>query len=125
MNDENFEVEIDDTSRYLLGLSPDRYDPSREKYKHMLYLVAYDICQARRLRRVAKVCEDYGFRVEYSVFECDLSEEDFRHFWDDLSREIDPREDSILAYRICASCVRRIVSLGNVIRPTKPLVYMA
>ena len=117
-------LKIDDTSRYQIGIADERYDHSEEKYKDMLYLVAYDICQPRRLRRVAKVCEDYGIRVEYSVFECDLSEEHFGQLWEDLSREIDHEVDTILAYRVCAACVREIESMGNVVRPGKPLVYI-
>jgi len=37
------------------------------------YLVAYDICDPRRLRRVCAVMESYGQRLQYSVFLCDLS----------------------------------------------------
>ena len=124
MNDEKFEVEIDDTTRYQVGATTDVYAPREEKYKDMLYLVAYDICQPRRLRRVAKVCEDCGIRGEYSVFEYDLSEDSFSQLWEDLSREIDHEVDTILAYRVCAACVREIESMGNVVRPGKPLVYI-
>ena len=37
------------------------------------YLVAYDISEPRRLRRVCGVMESYGQRLQYSVFLCDLS----------------------------------------------------
>ena len=37
------------------------------------YLVCYDICDDKRLRRVAEVCSDFGIRLQYSVFECDLN----------------------------------------------------
>jgi CRISPR-associated protein Cas2 len=36
------------------------------------FLVSYDIANPRRLRRVAKICESYGTRLQYSVFECPL-----------------------------------------------------
>ena len=36
------------------------------------YLVSYDICNPKRLRRVAKVMEGFGVRLQYSVFECPL-----------------------------------------------------
>ncbi len=38
------------------------------------YLVSYDICEPKRLRRVAKVLEGFGVRLQYSVFECPLDE---------------------------------------------------
>ena len=37
------------------------------------YLVAYDICDPNRLRKVAKICEDFGMRRQYSVFVCRLA----------------------------------------------------
>jgi hypothetical protein len=46
--------------------------PACKEVLHMLHLVAYDISDPKRLSRVARVCKDYGIRVEYSVFECDL-----------------------------------------------------
>ena len=38
------------------------------------YLVSYDICHPKRLRRVAKTLEGFGVRLQYSVFECALDE---------------------------------------------------
>lgn len=37
------------------------------------YIVAYDITEPKRLRKVFRVCQDYGNHLQYSVFECDLS----------------------------------------------------
>jgi CRISPR-associated protein Cas2 len=108
---------------YLIGVTVMAYDPSTEKYRNMLHLVAYDIRHPVRLRRVAKVCEDFGLRVEYSVFECDLSDEHFHRLWVALQQVID-KEDAILAYRICGSCVQRIESMGCVVRPGRPLIYL-
>ena len=113
-----------DPERYEVGETVFEIDLSKERYKNMLYLVAYDIRHPRRLHRVAKVCTDYGIRVEYSVFECDLSDDQFARLWIDLIKEIDADEDAILAYRICGSCVQCIKSLGHVSRPGKPLLYM-
>ncbi|MBN4055502.1 CRISPR-associated endonuclease Cas2 [bacterium AH-315-K03] len=44
----------------------------------MMVLVTYDVSMedaggARRLRRIAKTCLDYGVRVQYSIFECDVA----------------------------------------------------
>ena len=38
----------------------------------MRIVVSYDISDDKRRRKVAKIMEGYGFRVQYSVFECDL-----------------------------------------------------
>ena len=41
--------------------------------KRHRFLVCYDIADAKRLRRVARVCESYGRRIQFSVFESTLS----------------------------------------------------
>ncbi|MBM3855222.1 MAG: CRISPR-associated endonuclease Cas2, partial [Verrucomicrobia bacterium] len=50
----------------------------------MLTLIAYDVTDAKRLHKVAKVCEDWGVRVQYSVFECRLEADTFDRFWEEL-----------------------------------------
>ncbi|MFA7172501.1 MAG: CRISPR-associated endonuclease Cas2 [Kiritimatiellia bacterium] len=90
----------------------------------MLWLVAYDIASPKRLHRIAKTCLDYGVRVEKSVFECDLEEEVFATFWQELNERIDPAEDAIVAYRICATCVREALSAGTLVRPETVLAYI-
>lgn len=37
------------------------------------FIVSYDISDAKRLRKVFRVCQDYGNHLQYSVFECDLN----------------------------------------------------
>ena len=100
------------------------YDPAQKEIKHMLHLVAYDISNPRRLRHVAQTCEDFGVRVEYSLFECDLPPDRFSMLWDELNQLIDPDEDSLLAYRICADCVSKTLSSGAVVRPEKAMLYI-
>ena len=76
--------------------------------KQMLSIVAYDITDHKRLARVAKVCEDFGVRVQYSVFECRLESDRFEEFWIALQLEIEPAEDRLVAYKVCAACARQI-----------------
>ena len=120
----DFEQTIDDYNRYTLGITYNEFNPAEEEYKHMLHLVAYDIRTPKRLRLVAKTCQDFGIRVEYSVFECDLSEDHFQTFCTSLQNIIDPDEDCILAYKICGSCVAKMESMGAVTRPGKTLLYI-
>ena len=68
-------------------------------------LVSYDVNTAdkagpRRLRRVAKVCKDYGQRVQYSVFECSVNEMDLERLRSKLTKIIDEREDSLRIYHL-------------------------
>ena len=78
----------------------------------MRYLVVYDICDPKRLRRVAKACEDYGFRVQKSVFECEVEDEIFQRLWNRLVELIDTDADHVRAYSLCARCVGGMTSMG-------------
>ncbi|NDP38315.1 MAG: CRISPR-associated endonuclease Cas2 [Rhodoferax sp.] len=71
----------------------------------MLVLVCYDVCTEtkagrRRLRRVAKVCESTGQRVQKSVFECQLDVAQFEALERELLAEIDAQQDCLRLYRI-------------------------
>jgi len=78
----------------------------------MLTLVAYDITDPKRLHRVAKVCEDWGMHIQYSLFECRLEANAFDRFWAELCAVIDPKTDKLTAFKICAKCSREIRSQG-------------
>lgn len=60
------------------------------------YLVAYDICDAKRLRRVFKTCRDYGEHLQYSVFECDLSPRELAELEGKLTAILKHDEDQVL-----------------------------
>jgi len=69
----------------------------------MLVLVTYDVSTvtkagARRLRRVARACKDYGQRVQKSVFECKVERKDWIVFKDRLLNEINETQDSLRFY---------------------------
>lgn len=113
-----------DLATYQIGETAPRFIPNEQEPRFMVHIVAYDITEPKRLRLVAKTCEDYGYRIEKSVFECDLTEEKFRDFWAALNRIIDQDEDALIAYRVCKSCVREIHSAGVVERSSMPLVYI-
>lgn len=60
------------------------------------YLVCYDIAHPKRLRRVAKVLEAYGTRLQYSVFECPLDETRLEQAKADLREVINTEHDQVL-----------------------------
>ena len=76
-------------------------------------------CQSL-LRRVAEVCEDYGVRVQKSLFECWLEEERFDKLWASLTAVVDAEEDALAAYVLDRSCVRRRRAAGKAMVPTQP-----
>jgi CRISPR-associated protein Cas2 len=80
------------------------------------YIVAYDISDPKRLRKVAQTCEDFGHRRQYSVFLCRLSTRDLVRLKSRLYDIIDLKEDQVLFIPLCARCVQQIEAMG---RPTE------
>lgn len=60
------------------------------------YLVSYDIANPKRLRNVAKTCESFGSRIQYSVFECPLSDLKLEQLKAALHEIIHHEDDQIL-----------------------------
>lgn len=61
------------------------------------YLIAYDISDPKRLRRVIKVMEAYGQRLQYSVFLCDLSGLERTRWNQDVIDVVHLGEDSVIS----------------------------
>lgn len=83
----------------------------------MRYLITYDICHPKRLRRVARTCEDFGVRMQKSVFECDLDPAYFKLLWDALAELVVEDEDFIGVYTLCSACRERVQTMGRMGRP--------
>ena len=84
----------------------------------MMVVVTYDVNThtkegRRRLRRVAKACEDYGQRVQLSVFECIVEPEQFVVLKDRLLNEYDPSKDSLRFYFLGKNWKNRIEHQGS------------
>ncbi len=60
------------------------------------YLVCYDICDDKRLRKVFKTMRDFGDHLQYSIFECQFTPSDLVRCRHVLSEIIDHREDQVL-----------------------------
>lgn len=60
------------------------------------FLVSYDICHPKRLRRVAKAMEGFGVRLQYSVFECALDEKRLNKMKSELQTILNHDEDQVL-----------------------------
>jgi CRISPR-associated protein Cas2 len=83
----------------------------------MLVLITYDVTTEtlegqRRLRRVAKVCENYGQRVQKSVFECLVDPSQWAILRGLLTKEIDENEDSLRFYYLGKNWKPRIEHVG-------------
>ena len=83
----------------------------------MFVIVSYDVATdegkgQRRLRRVAKACEDYGQRVQYSVFECIVDPAQWTKLKERLISEIDTEKDSLRFYYLGSNWHHRVEHIG-------------
>lgn len=95
----------------------------------MLVLVAYDVsvettAGKRRLRHIAKLCLDWGQRVQNSVFECLLDPAQWTELRAGLIQEINPETDSLRFYFLGKNWKRRVEHVGAkpTYNPEGPLI---
>ena len=63
-----------------------------------LYIVSYDITEPRRWRKVFKLMNGHGDRLQYSVFRCALSDRERIELIEKLSRAVKHTEDQVLFF---------------------------
>lgn len=85
----------------------------------MYILITYDVdtiseTGQKRLRQVAKACQDYGQRVQNSVFECEVTEAQFTLLKNRIESIINEKLDSIRFYFLRRNDQRRVSALGKV-----------
>ncbi len=95
----------------------------------MHVLITYDVSTTdtegkRRLRRVAKLCENWGQRVQNSVFECKLTPAQYVTLKKNLADIMNPKTDSIRFYLLGKEWHRRVEQVGQdrSIDPDAPLI---
>jgi CRISPR-associated protein Cas2 len=79
------------------------------------YIVTYDVCNPKRLRKAFNTCKAYGTHLQLSVFECDLSKTDLVKLKYDLNEIIHATEDQVLFVELGPTAERgkrAIESLG-------------
>ena len=86
----------------------------------MKIIVAYDISDPDRLRQVAKISEDYGDRVQKSIFELDVKAGVLREMKSRIEAVIDPEVDGVKYFLLCERCaayIPEIIGKGIFIDP--------
>jgi CRISPR-associated protein Cas2 len=83
----------------------------------MLVLITYDVSTItsagqRRLRKVSKVCQNYGQRVQNSVFECVVDAAQFTSLKLELTAIIDESQDSLRFYQLGNNYKSKVEHLG-------------
>jgi CRISPR-associated protein Cas2 len=79
----------------------------------MFTVIAYDVADDARREKVSALLEDFGRRVNYSVFECLLDGEELDRLRGQLRERIDHRRDRIVFYRVCETCRAKRTMIGT------------
>ena len=77
--------------------------------KKNFIVIAYDISDDRRRSHVVKLLEKVGLRINFSVFECLLTDTQYAKLKTEIYKEIKPKEDTVVYYPICIDCYTKIV----------------
>lgn len=78
----------------------------------MRLIISYDIVDNKRRTKLAKRLLNFGARVQYSVFECDLDAKQLAQLKKQVLPGLNLEEDSLRIYQICENCVENIQSFG-------------
>ncbi|UQZ85493.1 CRISPR-associated endonuclease Cas2 [Paenibacillus konkukensis] len=83
----------------------------------MLVLITYDVSTVsgagqRRLRKVSKLCQNYGQRVQHSVFECIVDATQLTVLKLKLLDVIDPEQDSLRIYQLGNNYKNKVEHIG-------------
>ena len=88
----------------------------------MRYVISYDIESDRTRRKMAKLLEGYGVRIQYSVFECNLTDKRFQKLYKEIFQLTSGKSDgSVRFYSICKNCEDKIVTIGKPLNELKML----
>ena len=79
----------------------------------MFYLICYDVVKDKRRNKVAKLLEGYGLRVQKSVFECMLTDNQYAMVNRKLNKYLNADEDQLRFYPMSGHTRRKVVILGT------------
>jgi len=79
----------------------------------MNMIVAYDIAEPRRLSKVAKLIQDYGVRVQKSIFEVDVDAGRFTEMKARVEEVIEASEDGVKYFPLCEKCAGTVEIIGQ------------
>lgn len=79
----------------------------------MNVVVSYDISEDKRRSKIHKILKSYGQWMQYSVFECDLTDTQYAKLRSRLHKLIKPEQDSIRFYFLCRCCQDKVERIGG------------
>ena len=77
--------------------------------RKLFVVVAYDIVKTKNRNKVAELLEQYGKRMNLSVFECMFTASQLRRLKVEIHKYLDPKKDQVVYYILCVDCYSKIV----------------
>jgi len=78
-----------------------------------MYFVSYDIANPKRLVKISKTLENFGLRVQFSFFECEMEKQMMESLKEKLLEVLNSKEDSLRIYPLCEDCLKKTSTLGE------------
>lgn len=79
-------------------------------------VITYDIVDDKRRARLYNFLKEFGVGSQYSVFECRLELNEIRLIRRWCSDNLDIEEDSLRIYRVCSTCMNKVIVQGQGIK---------
>lgn len=79
----------------------------------MHVVVAYDIPEDKRRTKIHSILKSYGQWMQFSLFECNLTDTQYAKLRSRLNKTIDPQQDSVRFYFLCACCESKVERIGG------------
>lgn len=79
----------------------------------MHIVITYDISDDKRRTKIHNILKSYGQWMQYSVFECDLTQTQYAKLRNRLNKLIKPSDDSIRFYSLCECCRTKVERIGG------------
>ncbi len=76
-------------------------------------MISYDIQEQGPRRKIQKTLEGFGQRVQFSVFECSLTDRRYSELKEKIVSFMKKETDSLRFYRLCEHCVKKIEIQGS------------
>lgn len=75
-------------------------------------MICYDIANPKRLKRTAKILENFGIRAQYSFFQCEISHKMLNNLIGKILEVIDTDYDYLFVYPLCEECSQKAITDG-------------
>jgi len=79
----------------------------------MHVVITYDIPEDKRRTKIHKALTSYGQWMQFSVFECNLTQTQYTKLRNRLNKLIKPEEDSVRFYFLCGCCQQKVERIGG------------